>query len=94
MSSRFIFTDFCKPAKIYLLIALATLIYYVVDDQGLLGIGLKAVLFIGWGFFLNQMCKNGLTAVAWLLAIIPQFIFLFFTLKMSPAVTRAPTKPV
>jgi hypothetical protein len=91
MSSRFLFTDFCKPAKVYLVIAFVTLLYYVSDNQNLAGILLKAILFIVWGFLLNQMCKYDLNAVAWLLAIIPQFVFLFFTVKTSPAITRAPT---
>ena len=30
---RFVFMDFCQPAKVYLVIALFTLIYYVYHDQ-------------------------------------------------------------
>jgi hypothetical protein len=87
---RFIFMDFCQPAKFYLVIALLTLIYYVSTDQSFIWIVLKAVLFIFWGFLLNKICTMDFTAIAWLMAIVPQCIFIFFTLKVSPATPNAP----
>lgn len=88
--SRFVFINFCYPAKVYFIIALISLLYYVFADQDMIWIVVKALLFILWGFFLNKLCRSGLTAIAWLLAIIPQFVFLFFTVKTSPAIGRSP----
>jgi hypothetical protein len=89
---RFVFMDFCQPAKVYLVISLLTLIYYVSTDQDFIWIALKAMLFVAWGFGINKICLQNFKAIAWLLAIIPPFIFLFFTLKLDPAVPNAPKK--
>jgi hypothetical protein len=87
---RFIFMDFCQQAKVYLVIALFTLMYYVYTDQDYIWVALKAVLFIAWGFAINKLCLKNLKAIAWIMAIIPPFVFLLFTLKVSPAIPNAP----
>jgi hypothetical protein len=89
---RFVFMDFCKPAKVYLVISLLVLIYYVSTDQDFIWIALKSMIFIAWGFGVNKICLQNFKAIAWLLAIIPPFVFLFFTLKLDPAVPSAPKK--
>ena len=89
---RFVFMDFCQPAKVYLVIALFTLIYYVYNDQEYIWVVLKAMLFILWGFGINKLCLQNLKAVAWIMAIIPPFVFLFFTLQVPPAITNAPQR--
>jgi hypothetical protein len=87
---RFVFMDFCKPAKVYLVISLLILIYYVSTDQDFIWIALKSVIFIAWGFGINKLCLKEFKAIAWILAIIPPFVFLFFTIKVPPAVPNAP----
>jgi hypothetical protein len=87
---RFIFMDFCQQAKVYLVIALFTLIYYVYKDQDYIWVVLKAVLFIFWGFVIDRVCLQNMKAIAWIMAIIPPFIFLFFTIQMPPAIPNAP----
>lgn len=87
---RFIFMDFCQPAKVYLVIALFTLFYYVYNDQEYIWVVLKAALFIFWGFVIDRICLQNMKAIAWIMAIIPPFIFLFFTLQVPPAVPNAP----
>jgi len=82
---RFIFMDFCKPAKVYFLLAILSLIYFVSIEQGLVWLIAKALLFILWTFLLNKLCTSGNKAIAWLLAIIPQFIFMIFSIRSSPA---------
>ena len=73
---RFIFMEFCKPAKVYLVIALITLIYYVTDNEDFIWIFLKAALFISWSFLINKLCTSDLKSIAWLMAIIPQILFI------------------
>jgi hypothetical protein len=87
---RFVFMDFCQPAKVYLVIALLTLMYYVSTDQDFIWIALKAIIFIVWGFGINKICLQDFKAIAWILAIIPPFVFLFFTLKVPPALPNTP----
>ena len=87
---RFVFMDFCQQAKVYLVISLLILMYYVSTDQEFIWIALKAVIFIVWGFGINKMCLKNLKAIAWIFAIIPPFVFLFFTLKVPPATPKAP----
>lgn len=89
---RFVFLDFCPPAKFYLIFALLTLIYYASTSESFVWIVLKAVFFIIWGFFLNRLCTMELKAVSWLMAIVPQCIFIFLTMKVSPAVPNGPRK--
>ena len=87
---RFIFMDFCQPAKVYLVIALITLIYYVYNDQDYIWVILKAALFVIWGFAINKICLQNMKAIAWIMAIIPPFVFFFLTLKVSPAIPNSP----
>ena len=91
--SKFIFMDFCQPAKVYLIIALLTSIYYVSTGQDFIWIIVKAILFIIWGFLLNKLCTAGYKSLAWLFAIIPHAIFILCTLKVSPALPPMPVTP-
>jgi hypothetical protein len=88
--SKFVFMDFCTPAKFYLIVALLTLIYYVSIEQAFVWIIIKAVLFIIWCFGLNKLCVAGYTSIAWLLAIVPQSIFILVTLRVTPALPPMP----
>ncbi len=88
--SKFVFMDFCNPAKFYLIVALLTLIYYVSIEQAFVWIIVKAVLFIMLCFGLNKLCLAGYTSIAWLMAIIPQCIFILVTMRVSPALPPIP----
>jgi hypothetical protein len=87
---RFIFMDFCKPAKVYMLLAFLSMIYYVSIQQGLVWLIIKAILFILWTFLVNKLCTSGNKMIAWVLAIIPQCIFLICTIQTSPATNPHP----
>lgn len=89
-AGRFIFLDFCQPAKLYLVIALMLLIYYVSIDESFVWIALKAIAFIFWGFLLNRLCAMDLRAIAWIMAIVPPAVFLLFTFKPPPATPASP----
>jgi hypothetical protein len=72
-----IYQSLCGPAKFYGYIAFFTLIYIILkQNTNYVWFGVKAAIFIGWVFFLNFMCKNGYNAVAWVLAVLPQIIFI------------------
>ncbi len=89
-AGRFIFLDFCQPAKLYLVIALLLLMYYVSKDESFVWIALKAVAFIFWGFLLNRLCAMDLKAITWLMAIVPPAVFLLLTFKPPPATPVSP----
>ena len=88
---RFVFMDFCQPAKFYLVIALLSLIYFVSTDESFVWIILKAVIFIIWGLLLNKLCSMDLKAITWMMAIVPQAVFLLLTIKQQPANSIKPT---
>jgi len=89
-SGKFIFMDYCKPTKVYLIIAFLSLLYLVSIEQSLVWLIIKAFIFIFWAFLLNKLCSSGNKAIAWLMAIIPQFIFLILTIKPSAAARPTP----
>ena len=89
-AGRFVFLDFCQPAKLYLVIALLTLMYNVSNNESFVWIALKAIVFIFWGFLLNRLCAMELRSIAWLMAIVPQAVFILLTFKPPPA---APVSP-
>ena len=79
----YLLTDFCSPAKIYVMMAFLTLLYFVIINDETFWLIVKAILFIMWTFLLQQMCKLGYKAIAWTAAIIPHIIFLIVTVKSS-----------
>ena len=87
---NFVFMKFCSPAKAYLLIAFLTLLYFVSVEQGMIWLVIKAILFIGWAFLLNKLCSSGNKAIAWLLAIVPQFIYLLVSVRPFSSSSTAP----
>lgn len=94
--TNFVFMKFCSPAKVYLVLALFTLLYFVSVEQGLIWLVIKAIIFIAWAFLLNKLCTSGNKAIAWLLAIVPQFIYLLTSVKAfssstAPAPIAMPT---
>jgi hypothetical protein len=88
--ANFLFMKFCPPAKAYLVIALFSLLYFVSVEQALVWIVIKAIIFIGWAFLLNKLCSSGHKAIAWLLAIVPQFIYLLTSVKSFSSSSTAP----
>ena len=87
---NFVFLTLCEPARVYLIIAFFTLLYFVSIEQGPIWLIIKAIIFIAWAFILNKLCTSGNKAIAWLLAIVPQCIFLLVSVKSSTSSSRAP----
>jgi len=79
----YLLTDFCKPAKLYAFIAFLSLLYFIIINDNMVWFIVKAVLFIGWTFLLQRLCKSGINMIAWLLAIVPHILFLLVTVKRT-----------
>jgi hypothetical protein len=80
----------CTPAKIYIVLATISMLYYVSAGQSLTWLIVKSLIFILVGFLLNKLCNSGFKAIAWLLAIVPQCILLVLTIQSTPSTTPAP----
>ena len=87
---NFIFMHFCPQAKVYLILAFLTLLYFVSIEQGLIWLIPKAIIFIGVAFGLNKLCSSGNKAIAWLLATVPQCIYLLMSLKSPSSSGKGP----
>ena len=79
----YLITDFCKPAKFYALMAFLSLLYFIIINDNMVWFILKAILFIGWTFLIQNLCKSGINTIAWLLAIVPHILFLLLTVKRT-----------
>ena len=77
----YIFTELCNPSKFYTIVALLTLLYFIIIKISPLWFALKTILFLIWIFVLNFLCKEKLTSFAWMMAIFPHIVFLLLTLK-------------
>jgi hypothetical protein len=84
----YIFQQLCGPAKFYACIAFLTLLYSIVIQTKWLIFFITAALFIAWVFSLDKMCTSGYVSIAWLMAIIPHFIFLICTVKVGVKTTN------
>lgn len=77
----YLISDFCTPAQIHLLIAFCAMLYLIIKNRNsILLLIIKSIAFIGWTFVLSYICKLGYKAVAWILAVVPNIIFLFVTM--------------
>ena len=96
------FTRLCTPAKIYAVLALISVIFYVrmmveADDKNesdvvvhkytITGAGLKIAFSIVWIVFLNYLCKTGHRNWAWFFLIIPILLMLFMVVGLLFAVS-------
>ena len=90
---NFVFFSLCQPARVYLIFAFLSLLYFVYIEQGLIWLIIKAIIFITWAFLLNKLCTSGNTAIAWLLAIVPQCIFLLVSARSVASASSKPMAP-
>ena len=95
-------TRLCMPAKIYMVLALISVLLYVsmmveADDKNesdvdvhtytIMGVGCKVVFSIVWIVFLNYLCKTGHGTWAWFFLFIPILLMLFMVVGIMFAVS-------
>ena len=77
----FLISSFCTPAQVHLIIAFCAMLYLIIKNRNsILLLIIKSIAFIGWTFVLNYICTLGYKAVAWILAFVPNIIFIFVTM--------------
>ena len=71
---------FCPPSILFLLFSLSfTIVLALVRIELLSMIIHLAVVFL-WAFLLEYLCENKLTAMSWLLLVMPLVLIFFFLL--------------
>jgi hypothetical protein len=66
----------CTPAKIYLVVSLFACVMALMHDAPFMMVGMKVVFALIWTCILSWLCKKGLTAISWVLILLP-FIAIF-----------------
>jgi len=69
---------FCVPAMIYLLLSIISTLL-MAWNVSFFTITIKIIFVLLWATFLNYLCSNGYSSIAWFLVLLP---FVFFILMM------------
>jgi hypothetical protein len=82
-------STFCLPAKIYLVLAVISIIVGFVTGATLIFVFVKLVFAILWTLLLNFLCSSGLTPLSWFLVLLPYiFILLAFIILLTTSVAN------
>lgn len=68
-------SNLCTPAMIYFVISFIYLIISAFSNFNVMSIILKIFFIIVWSLFLNFLCSSGFTIIAWLILLLPFFMF-------------------
>jgi hypothetical protein len=68
--------NLCAPAKIYLVVTLIFCVMALMRDAPFMAVGTKVVFALIWTYILSWLCKKGLSAISWILILLP-FIIIF-----------------
>ena len=80
--------ELCTPAKIYMVIAIFSIIASFMTDS-ILGIVGHAVISLLWAFFLGWLCDHGHSGLSWFLVVwLPALMFIFFIFAFVYLITR------
>lgn len=72
------FSELCTPAKFYLITSIIFMAIGLFFSLNIILILIKLLFIFLWTLFLNFLCSNDLTSVAWFLVILP-YVFLYFS---------------
>ncbi len=64
-------TNLCKPAILYFVMSVISLIVLVVAHMPFLYVLIKIAFIAAWTWTLNFICKKGYTTFSWVLVISP-----------------------
>ena len=80
--------ELCTPAKIYMVIAIFSIIASFMTDS-ILGIVGHAIISLLWAFFLGWLCDHGHSGLSWFLVVwLPALMFIFFIFAFVYLITR------
>ena len=72
---RFQFSKYCTPAQLYLVVAGIGLLAAAIRKFRALTLLANGILVVVWAWILNLLCRKGLTAISWILVLLP-FVFM------------------
>jgi signal transduction histidine kinase len=70
------FKDLCKPAMIYFIISIISILIALANHIKLEAVLIKAIFVIFWTYVLNFLCKKGYKSVSWFLVLFPYILIL------------------
>ena len=73
--ARFQFSKYCTPAQLYLVVAGIGLLAAAIRKFRALTLLANGILVLVWTWILNLLCRKGLTAISWILVLLP-FVFM------------------
>jgi hypothetical protein len=68
-------SNLCTPAMIYFVISFIYLIISVFANFNIISIIFKIFFIMAWSLVLNFLCSSGFTIIAWLILLLPFFMF-------------------
>ncbi len=70
------FQQLCTPAKIYIVLAMISLFFALLNNMKFSTILFKLFFILLWTWMLNYFCDNGMTTVSWILVLLPFIIMI------------------
>jgi len=70
------FDKLCDPAKLYIVLAIVSIIIDLFEKMPFYTLVLKAIFVLFWTWVLNYLCAKGYKYVSWFLVLFP-FIVMF-----------------
>jgi hypothetical protein len=71
--------DLCKPALLYFVMSVISLMIIVVSGFPFLYVLIKIAFIAGWTWALNYICKKGYTVISWFFLIAPFVMMIIMT---------------
>ena len=68
------FQQLCTPAKIYIVLAMISLFFALLNNTNFYIILFKLFFILLWTCLLNYFCDNGMTTLSWILVLLPFII--------------------
>ena len=103
-------TNLCNPAKVYLVLAIVSMLMYTrgllhmeennqehketIQDYRMSGLIFKMIVSVVWVILLNYICSSGHTGIAWIVLFLPLIMFALFLLFASYFIAMMSSLPI
>ncbi len=74
---KFNFTSFCLPSKIYLALAVFSIVFsLIISTETVFAAFIHLIFALFWTWILNLICKSGFSIVSWVLVLFPIAVYI------------------
>ena len=89
------FSKLCTPAKLYLVIAVISILIALFNHFNIFAVAIKLLFAIVWTLILSCLCDKGFSYLAWGLVLFPYFLILlaFLGLYRHREAMTVPNQP-